>query len=146
MFSNKNNNKRNNLKIIASFTLTGGLLAAAGAGIAKTQTSHESSLDVLYAGLMGMGAGLILSTCGLLTRKIYQACAQEEMSLASPSSDAESSDGDECARDQLRKLLDAWREEGDEESLSDKDSLAAPFYSAMHIQYPQSQSQLIRKF
>jgi hypothetical protein len=121
-----------NLKIIAISTLTGGLLATAGAGIAKPD---ESNTQLLYLGLLGASAGLILSATGLLVRKVYQACAREEMSLAASSSELESSDGDECARYHLRDLLDSWERDRSEESLP----IVAPttFYVSFVTDCPQ---------
>ncbi len=123
-----------NLKIIAISTVSGGLLATAGAGIAKSYTD-ESNTDLLYAGLLGAGAGLILSACGVLVRTVYQACTKREMSLAASSSDAESSDGDECARYHLRDLLDSWERDSSEESLPT--SAPTTFYGGFVIHNPQ---------
>jgi hypothetical protein len=123
-----------NLTIIAISTIAGGLLATAGAGIAKPYTD-ESNAELLYAGLLGAGAGLILSATGLLVRKIYQACAREEMSLAASSSDAESSDGDECARYHLRDLLDSWERDRSEESLPT--GASTTFYGSFVTHHPQ---------
>ncbi len=124
-----------NLTIIAISTVTGGLLATASAGIAKPYTD-ESNTELLYAGLLGAGAGLILSATGLLVRKIYQACAREEISLAASSSDAESSDGDEHARYYLKNLLNSWRDQ-DEESLLGAEYTSTPFYGSTLTTYPQ---------
>ncbi len=115
-----------NLTIIAISTLAGGLLVTAGAGIAKAYT-EESNTDLFYAGLLGTGAGLILSACGILVRRVYQACAKEEMSLAISSSDAESSDGDGDARYHLKNLLDAWKSQDEEAFLAD-DRSTTMFY------------------
>ena len=124
-----------NLTIIAISTLTGGLLATASAGIAKSYNEVPDT-DVLYAGLFGMGAGLILSATGLLIKKVYQACAREEISLAASSSDAESSDGDEHARYYLSNLLDSWRDQ-DEESLLGAEYTSMPFYGSTLTTHPQ---------
>ena len=126
-----------NLTIIAISTLTGGLLATAGAGIAKPYTD-ESNTDLLYTGLLGASAGLILSACGVLVRTVYQACARKEMSLAASSSDAESSDGDECARYHLYDLLNSWEQDRDEESLLTDAYSAMPFYGSTLATHPQS--------
>ena len=76
-------------------------------------------------------AGLILSASGILIRKIYQACASEEISIAASSSDAESSDGDEHARYYLKNLLDSWKgQDGDEESLLSDSYPTTLFYGA----------------
>ncbi|MCX7122667.1 MAG: hypothetical protein NTV32_03220 [Gammaproteobacteria bacterium] len=120
----------NNLKTIAISTIAGGLFATAGAGLARAYKA-DSDLDLLYAGLFGMSAGLILSASGILIRKIYQACASEEISIAASSSDAESSDGDEHARYYLKNLLDSWKsQDADEESLLSDSYPTTLFYGA----------------
>ncbi len=128
----------NNLQMIAVSTLTGGLLASAGAGIAK-EWAEESSLDVLYAGLLGMGAGFILSATGVLIRKVYQACAREETSIAASGSDSESIDGDAHARYVLKNLLDSWKnQDADEESLLSDSYPTTLFYGAALAAHTQS--------
>ncbi len=137
-----------NLTIIAISTIAGGLLATAGAGVAKPFTD-ESNTELLYAGLLGAGAGLILSATGLFVRKIYQACAREEMALAASSSDAESSDGDEHARYYLKNLLDSWNEQNghDEEAALGDGYASMPFYGSTRPTYPQfNQSTLTKEF
>ncbi len=127
----------NNLKMIAISTITGGLLAASGAGIAKSVREVEN-LDVMYAGLIGMSAGFILSATSALVRRVYQACAKEEVSIAASSSDAESSDGDEHARYYLKNLLDSWKSGADEESLLSDDYPTTLFYGAALAAHAQS--------
>ncbi len=130
----------NNLKMIAICTFTGGLLAASGAGIAKSvQDGEVEGLDVLYAGLIGLGAGFVLSAAGALIRKVYQACASEKISIAASSSDAESSDGDEHARYYLKNLLDSWKnQDSDEESLLSDSYPTTLFYGAALAAHAQS--------
>ena len=136
---------KKNLKTIAISTLAGGLLATAGAGIAKAYTD-ESNTELLYASLLGAGAGLILSACGLLVRQVYQACAREELSIAASSSDAESSDGDEHARHYLRNLLDSWNDPvQDEESGLDREYNPTPFYAVALLPHHQLHQPTLNK-
>ncbi len=127
----------NNLKIIAISMLAGGILGAAGAGVERA-FKDEPDMEFLYAGLIGMGAGLVLSATSILVKNLYQACAMRSESIGASSSDIESSDGDEHARYHLKDLLDAWNNQADEESLLSDDYPTTLFYGAALAAHAQS--------